>query len=706
MSDQPPYSAAELEQLLLERLDGNEFLTVGMVGPVDAPAAELARLGRRDQEYLLAWVARMAAVQEQVAYQFTLRAPRALTLMGEQGLTAWVQRIMALYDRVGLYPAMQLLRGMEQHAERYREGRDELELEAVRGVLEGFLAGLSGRHLRLDRTDADPYTDGTTVFLPPSVFAFRERADNFALYKSMVAHQWAQVRFGTLRLDLEAAVRPFADSERALRALHTLERLRLDACIARELPGLGRAMAQLRDALGEGRPAGPWAAFAARLARPEAGADDALDLLPAAYRQEPPASVYQGVLRPAQVAEAHRRRRADEQPLIRKLLADLAADQTRRHPCPQRPRHEGPPRFRAETDLADLTVRLFLNEEPVAPPAELERLLGSVLLDFGAIPEEYLSAAGEGGYVGGVRGDADEDKAQPAVANLFLYPEWDHKRQHHRKAWCSVREVPIEPGGEEFVRHTRDRYRPLILQLTRGFEALRGEDKRLRRQPHGDDVDIDALVDAWADAACGLEVSENLFTRVHRVERNIAVLFMVDMSGSTKGWINEAERASLIILCEALERLGDRYGIYGFSGMTRTRCEVYPVKAMGEPYDERVRGRIGAMEPRDYTRMGAAIRHLSAILTGVDARTRLLVTLSDGKPDDFDTYYRGDYGIEDTRHALLEARRAGIHPFCITIDKEGPQYLPYLYGHVNWAVVDDVRRLPLKVADIYRRLTA
>jgi nitric oxide reductase NorD protein len=183
------------------------------------------------------------------------------------------------------------------------------------------------------------------------------------------------------------------------------------------------------------------------------------------------------------------------------------------------------------------------------------------------------------------------------------------------------------------------------------------------------------------------------------------VLFMVDMSGSTKGWINDCEREALVLLAEALEVLGDRYAIYGFSGVTRRRCEVYRIKRFDEPYDQRVRERIAGILPLDYTRMGAAIRHLTGILSAVDARTRLLVTLSDGKPDDFSDGYRGEYGIEDTRQALIEAKRAGVHSFCITIDRDAASYLPRMYGAVNYTVVEDVARLPLKVAEVYRRLT-
>jgi nitric oxide reductase NorD protein len=200
-------------------------------------------------------------------------------------------------------------------------------------------------------------------------------------------------------------------------------------------------------------------------------------------------------------------------------------------------------------------------------------------------------------------------------------------------------------------------------------------------------------------------MSDRLFMHMHRAERNIAVAFMVDMSGSTKGWINEAEREALLLLCEALEKLGDRYAIYGFSGITRKRCELFRIKTFVEPYSAEVRARISGIAPQEYTRMGFAIRHLSKLLNEVEARTRILITLSDGRPDDYFDSYRGPYGIEDTRMALQEARRAGIHPFCITIDKDARDYLPHMYGAARYVILDDVAQLPAKVADIYRKLT-
>ncbi len=262
----------------------------------------------------------------------------------------------------------------------------------------------------------------------------------------------------------------------------------------------------------------------------------------------------------------------------------------------------------------------------------------------------------------------------------------------------------ITPVYNNFVQTTLRKYGSVIKRLRKTFEAMRDENRLLKRQVDGDGVDIDALVEALADTHDGSEMSERLFIRTHRTERNIAVCFMVDMSGSTKGWVNDAERESLVLLAEALESLGDRYAIFGFSGMARKRCEIYIIKEFDEPYNDEIKARIAGIEPKDYTRMGFAVRHLTSILNKVDAKTRILIALSDGKPDDYDNY-RGECGIEDTRRALIEARYNGVHPYCITIDETAREYLPHMYGPAGFTVIDEVRELPLKVSDIYRRLT-
>ena len=531
--------------------------------------------------------------------------------------------------------------------------------------------------------------------------------ENFKLCKAMVAMLWAQTRFGTWRADVGAVVADYADRERALRAFHALETLRLDACLARELPGLHREMGKLRSILKETLPPA-WEYLARALSGPAAGVADSVALLPQAYLTAgAPHLCYQGELRPEAVEASANARKTREKILLRVKLAQLAQDA--RKPADaqagERPHFE----LLAQTDQPG-AFELTLDGMPLTPPDDVRALLTSIQLDWGEVPAEFLVPAGPGEF-----DPALFAEKRPDTENVWqgtyheegaqFYPEWDYGRQHYRKNWCVMREKDVPPVYDGYREATLAKYGGLLKHLRKTFEAMRDDDRLLKRQVYGDNVDIDALVEALADARDGSEMSDRLFVRTHRSERNIAVMFMVDMSGSTRGWINDAERESLILLCEALETLGDRYAIYGFSGMTRKRCEIFRIKRFDDPYDDQVRARISGIRPQDYTRMGFAIRHLSAVLNAVEARTKLLITLSDGKPDDYHDNYRTRYGMEDTRKALQEAQRNGIRAFCITIDEQARDYLPHLYGGANYAVVDEVGKLPFKVADIYRRLT-
>ena len=336
---------------------------------------------------------------------------------------------------------------------------------------------------------------------------------------------------------------------------------------------------------------------------------------------------------------------------------------------------------------------------------ELDEELKKVIEERGGVPGGVLVKGSEIGGSSPVNlTDLIEEEEAAEAGGGIRYDEWDFRRGGYKKGWCSLYEQDIHPGHEAVVEQTLARYGGYVKVLRKKFELLKREPRTQRRQKDGDDIDLDAVIEAFSDAAAGLSPRDDLFTRQDRSERNIAVLFLVDMSGSTKGWVNEAEKASLVLMAEALETLGDRYAVYGFSGMTRNRCDLYRVKGFDEPYAESVKRRIAGIEPKDYTRMGPFIRHAAKILASVDARTKLLITLSDGKPEDWDAY-KGDYGIEDTRKALLEAREQGIHPFCITIDKEAQSYLPHMYGEVNYIFIDDVNKLPNRITEIYRRLT-
>lgn len=707
-----PLTAVELEERLDEYLD-----PVLSSRRTAAPLAQaLAEFDRAQQDFVLYWVDIIAKTNSEMAYQYAARAPQAFKVMSQPTMEAWIIRAMDVYDNEGLYPGCSAFSEVQSFATEAVEAARCVPLQEVQRVLELFVHGLAGRPLKLEAA-GEIYTDTDTLFLPARLSRFTNRQDNFRLYKAMTAYQWAQAWYGTFRIPageptLTDMLATFDDSAKALRLFHALETVRLNACLERALPGLYRDMQEIQHLADQVRYPDGWETAIQRLKKPEATVSDTRALLPAFANAEIPAAFcYQGALFPERAYQTMQLRVAHEKELFRQLLAqldgesanpktDADADTT---PRPRRPRVEAMP----DPDYpGQYTFVLTLDGRQIQPPNDVRALMNSIVQDLGSIPEDYLVAAGAGGYRQTAEERRPEDVWQGAYheEGAFLYNEWDHRRNHYRKHWCVVREIDVHPDQDPFVARTLRKYHGVLPALRKTFEALRGENRLLKKQLNGDDIDFDALVEARIDMRNGMELSERLFTKLHKFERNIAVMLMVDMSGSTKGWINDAEREALVLLCEALEILGDRYAIYGFSGITRKRCELYRIKRFDESYDENVRQRISGIQPQDYTRMGVTIRHLTKLLNDVEARTKLLITLSDGKPDDYDGY-RGEYGIEDTRMSLIEAKRAGIHPFCITIDEAARDYLPHMYGAVNWVLVDEVRKLPLKVSDIYRRLT-
>ncbi len=700
------------EQEIIARLD--EYLEAEFTFiRTDELARVLLPLEERHQSFILAWGKSLASTQVELAHQFIANVVRVIDDMDRQTIEEWAVYTLDVYDTSGLYPAMEVIRQVEDYVELSRQRKVGSVYSEVRGVLGNFVHGLSGRELKLELKD-HTYTDSETLYLPKVVSVLETREDNFNLFKSIVTLQWAQTRFGTFRHQPLGVLQQYEDNDKAIALYHQLETYRLEACIERELPGLYRRMLDIKNQLGQRTCPQEWQDGLTLLGNTDATAADSLSLVERFYASELPSPVcYQGELRLHETEEVMRARIEHEKALLRLKLADMLDEVTpdgrrkedRRFGLKEKAREPGQ---RDENDILEPGMyELTLDDVSIAPPTAVRNLFTSIQLDFGRIPDEYLTPAGDGEYDPTLFHEAIPDEAWQGIwheGDAEFYDEWDVKRGHYRKRWCVLREREVEPGDREFARHTIAKYHGLTGRLRKTFEAMRDEDRLLKRQANGSDVDIDALIEAMAAARDGAEMTDRLFTRMHRSERNIAVAFMVDMSGSTRGWINDAERESLILLCEALECLGDRYAIYGFSGNTRKKCELYRIKSFAESYTDDVKARIANIEPQEYTRMGVTIRHLTKLLKEQVAKTRMLITLSDGKPDDID-HYRGDYGIEDTRKALIEARYAGIHPFCITIDRHGPEYLPRMYGAVNYTLVDDVTRLPLKVSDIYRKLT-
>jgi hypothetical protein len=286
----------------------------------------------------------------------------------------------------------------------------------------------------------------------------------------------------------------------------------------------------------------------------------------------------------------------------------------------------------------------------------------------------------------------------------FLYHEWGTDIGDYRPNWTRVRERQLTGGSTDFYRATVQKYGGLIKCIRREFQMLRPEGVvNVREQFEGDDIDLDAAVQYFIDKRLRLSPSERNYVRTEKRTRDIAVAFLVDVSGSTSGATLTCEKEALIVMSEALEELGDAFAIYCFSGYGRDNSIFYTVKEFKDSYDERVQSKISQLRSQRSTRIAPAIRHTTLKLRGREEKTRLLILLSDGKPLDLE--YHGDYAIEDTRMALREAGRYGIKSFCITVDREAAEYLPRMYASSRWVVIDEVAKLPNKITRIYRLFT-
>lgn len=307
----------------------------------------------------------------------------------------------------------------------------------------------------------------------------------------------------------------------------------------------------------------------------------------------------------------------------------------------------------------------------------------------------------------------------------YNYDEWDRELTDHRMGWCRVIEKHVKHGDRAFVEQTRERHRGVISSIRHQFQLMKPEDlTRVTNELDGEEFDLSAVIDYVIDRRAakvgGGHQSERLYTKRLRRRRDVAVSFLLDQSSSTARTIGrhplqpytrpgrriiEIEKEGLVLMSEALEAVGDVYSINGFTSEGRRNVKFYVVKDFDETYSDEVKQRIGGITFQNNTRLGAAIRHATAKLVKQEARTRLLIVLSDGRPYDHD-YGDARYAREDTREALRQAKNQGITPFCITIDRESEAELKDLYGEIGYTIIDDVLSLPERLPGIYRRLTA
>ena len=328
----------------------------------------------------------------------------------------------------------------------------------------------------------------------------------------------------------------------------------------------------------------------------------------------------------------------------------------------------------------------------------------------------------------------------------YIYDEWDFRSNDYKPRWCIVKERTMGEGDKGYYDETLLDYSTLVSNLRRQFEMISPEMlKKVNRLEDGEEFDIDDVIEAFVDIKTGVSPSEKLYWRRNKIQRDVACVFLLDVSASTAEsiedsntsndwdvpddpvdymkWIKsrrksgivrtykriiDVEKEASVLLIDALENLGDQYGIYCFSGYGRENVEFYTVKDLEEKMNDNIKGRIDKISPLHATRMGPAIRHAISKLDKVQSRTKLLFLISDGRPQDRGYSREGvekEYAVHDTKMALTEAKNKDINAFCLTVDKNGHDYLKTMTQDMGYEVLDDVKDLPERLLDLYRSLT-
>jgi nitric oxide reductase NorD protein len=287
-------------------------------------------------------------------------------------------------------------------------------------------------------------------------------------------------------------------------------------------------------------------------------------------------------------------------------------------------------------------------------------------------------------------------------------PEWNYKTQQLEADRCLLQ--PMLP------KDCSPQKLPLKLQkiaktIQAQFEQLRSVRYWLKGEPQGEELDLSAWLDFHVESKIAPTEEKGLYRSFRGNNRDISTLLLADLSMSTDAHLDDNNRVidvvqdSMLLFGEALHSVGDRFAMYGFSSVKRSNVRFTLLKNFNEAYNDITRGRVQSIRPGFYTRMGAAIRQATKVLVDQKSSQKLLLILTDGKPNDID-HYEGRFGIEDTHQAIKEAKRLGIKPFCITIDQDAQDYLPYLFGSDGFTVILRPEQLPVRLPQLYHQLTS
>ena len=734
------------------------FIRLLNADPNRASAIELSRR-------VLSLTKEIAAVDGEAALACFRSASRALRTVSIEQFEAWARRGLTTGRSDSRARRSYFSLETRGSYEALHSGSAGIALDSVQHLLRLYVEALTGREVDVAPLAAVPdearIDDGRTIHLPSLVNEFGDEDLDFRLYKVLAAHAAGQIEFGTyerggavrvahaaiaaryseenvealdafaladeivqLRKDEEVpkdtkeigevgyrdVLKLFPMPQLARRVFGTLENGRIDRRLRRTYRGLSRDLDLIREHLSGNRPRImelPYSLVPYELLFQITMLGGARDDARAAYTQvvselETVVSDYL-VREPATVADTL---------MATSRVYDLFQTVI---PVDDSVQQIDAPEDQTESDDDSAGERMHQRQAERMPERRDARELFNAWND--------PSMKGEPDELMGAEAWSESETPEQVLSEgevAFNYDEWDRELTDHRLGWCRVVEKKVKHGDRNFVEHTKERHKGVISSIRHQFQLMKPENLiRIANEVDGEEFDLNAVIDYVIDRRADGQQSERIYTKRLRRRRDVAVSFLLDQSSSTARTIGhhplqpytrpgrriiEIEKEGLVLMSEALEAVGDVYSINGFTSEGRRNVKFYVVKDFDEKYNDEVKRRIGGITYQNNTRLGAAIRHATARLGKQDARTRLLIVLSDGRPYDHD-YGDARYAREDTREALRQAKNEGITPFCITIDRESEAELRDLYGEIGYTIIDDVLSLPERLPGIYRRLT-
>ncbi|MEN3399407.1 nitric oxide reductase activation protein NorD [Brucella melitensis] len=549
---------------------------------------------------------------------------------------------------------------------------------------------------------AQPLRDEATLMLPPEIALFPDRQLNYDLYVWLVGYM------AVMPMDADAL--PEDALRRDLAALQIAEQTVERAC--RAFPGLKPRYKRLCAAILAERPKRPLHRLeqqveARILSLLKQGADlpdDALPTIfphrgPAGYLPALPVPLWPGLMKREEVAP----RTGEDEPVRNSQSEGAETGRQIAQRERQDPRHADRSPFILNRFEKILAMAEMVSVDRPSDGSDEQNAKSADELDDLTLGERKGRPA--------ARFRFDLDLPPEAVDRSLLtaeltYPEWDYRKGAYLPDHCAVLAAPVQEKEKPLELDAAAQ--SLVRRVRRQFEILRPGREVLRAQLDGTDLDLDAVVRSRCDLAAGGQGSD----RVHLMSRpqanDLAVTLLVDVSLSTDAWVDnrrvlDVEKEALLVLANGIAACGDRCSILTFTSRRRSWVRVETVKDFDESFGLMVEHRIAALKPGFYTRMGAAMRHATAKLAEQPNRKKLLLLLTDGKPNDVD-HYEGRFALEDSRRAAGEVRAKGVNVFAVTVDREASAYLPALFGRGGYALVANLAKLPVALPAIYRML--